>query len=83
MFRPRKDGKAGLAAGVLSDGAKHKVRPLDFGELLDLTVESLQSSERKIWLAERHYWNRTLWLVSRALGKQQKTLGKEETAKKK
>jgi len=42
-----------MAAGVLSDDAKDKVRSLGFGDLLDLTVESLQSRERIIWLAER------------------------------
>ncbi|CAD6270459.1 unnamed protein product [Miscanthus lutarioriparius] len=42
-----------MAAGVLSDDAKDKVRSLGFGDLLDLTVESLQSRERIVWLAER------------------------------
>jgi len=42
-----------MAAGVLSDDAKDKVRSLGFGDLLDLTVESLQSTERIVWLAER------------------------------
>jgi len=34
-----------MAAGVLSDDAKDKVHSLGFGDLLDLTVESLQSRE--------------------------------------